>query len=170
MLSRGSVDSGILTRMLARIALLFTAVCCSLFASLTPESAFDALKALQGTWRIEAERGPLKFEMSYGVGSNQSIVTEQFGKELSVFYLKDQKLEMIHFCNRGNQPRLRLAAGSVPGTLRFEMFDITNLSAPDAPHVRTIIYKLVDANTLELEIVWQSGGSERYTLRRIRGE
>jgi hypothetical protein len=168
--SRGSLDSGILSRMFARIALLLTALCCSLFASVTSESAFDALKVLQGTWRIEVEGRPLKFQMSYGVGSNQSIVTEQFGKELSVFYLNGQNLEMIHFCNRGNQPRLRLAGGSVPGVLRFETFDITSLSAPDAPHVRTIIYKLVDANTFELEIVWQPGGSERYTLHRIRGE
>ena len=156
--------------MFARIALLLTALCCCLFASGTSESAFDALKALQGTWRIEAEGRPLNFQMSYGVGSNHSIVTEQFGKELSVFYLNGQNLEMIHFCNRGNQPHLRLADGSVPGVLRFEMFDITNLRAPDAPHVRAIIYRLVDANTFELELVWQPNGSEKYTLRRIRGE
>lgn len=156
--------------MFARIALLLTALCCFLFASITQESAFDALKALQGTWRIEVDGKPMKFQMSYGVGSNQSIVTEQFGKELSVFYMNGQNLEMIHFCNRGNQPHLRLADGSVPGVLRFEMFDIRNLSAPDAPHVRAIIYKLLDANTFELEIVWQPTGSEKYTLHRIRGE
>jgi len=163
-------SSGILSRMFARIALRFTALCCSLFASTTSESAFDALKALQGTWRIEVERKPMKFQMSYALGSNQSIVTEQFGKELSVFYLNGQNLEMIHFCNRGNQPYLRLTDGSVPGVLRFEMFDIRNLGEPDAPHVRAIIYKLLDANTFELEIVWQPSGSEKYTLHRIRGE
>jgi hypothetical protein len=137
---------------------------------MTSESAFDALKALQGEWRIEVEGKPMKFTMSYGVGSNQTIVTEQFGKELSVFYRNGQNLEMIHFCNRGNQPHLRLADGSAPGVLRFEMFDITNLSAPDAPHVRAIIYRLIDANTYELEIVWQPNESEKYTLHRIRGE
>lgn len=74
-------------RMAARIVLLLTAVCCSLVASVTSESAFDVLKALQGTWSIEIEGKPTKFQMSYGVGSNHSIVTGQFGKELSVFYL-----------------------------------------------------------------------------------
>ena len=58
----------------------------------------------------------------------------------------------------------------MPGVLRFETFDTTNLSAPDASHVRAIIYTLADANTIELEIVWQPGGPERYTLHRIRGE
>ena len=112
----------------------------------------------------------MKFQMSYALGSNQSIVTEQFGKELSVFYLNNQNLEMIHFCNRGNQPHLRLAEGSVPGVLLFEMFEIRNLSVPDAPLLRAIIYKLLDANTFELEIVWQPNGSEKYTLHRIGGE
>jgi hypothetical protein len=156
--------------MFASIVLLLTALCWSLFASITSESAFDALKALQGTWRIEVEGKPTKFQMSYALGSNQSIVTEQFGKELSVFYLNGQNLEMIHFCNRGNQPHLRLADGSVPGVLRFEMFAIRNLRAPDTPHVRAIIYKMLDANTFELDIVWQPNESEKYTLHRIRGE
>ena len=157
-------------RMSATIVLPLTVACCSLVASVTSESAFDALKALQGTWSIEVEGKPMKFQMSYGVGSNHSIVTEQFGKELSVFYLNGQNLEMIHFCNRGNQPHLRLADNSVPGVLRFEMFDVRNLSAPKAPDVRAIIYKLLDANTFELEIVWQPNGSEKYTLHRIHGE
>ena len=156
--------------MFARIALPLMALCGFLFASTTSESAFDALKALQGTWRIEAEGKPMKFQMSYGVGSNQSIVTEQFGKELSVFYLNGQNLEMIHFCNRGNQPHLRLADNSVPAVLRFEMFDVRALSAPNAPHVRAIIYKLLDANTFDLEIVWQPNESEKYRLRRIHGQ
>ena len=149
---------------------MLTALCCSLSASVSTESAFNALKALQGTWRIEIDGKPLKFQMSYAVGSNGSIVTEQFGKELSVFYLNGQNLEMIHFCNRGNQPHLRLAEASAPSLLRFEMFDIKNSSTPDAPHVRAIIYKLVDANTVELELVWQPNASEKYTLHRIRGE
>lgn len=111
-------NSGILSRMFGRIALLSTALCCSLSGSVTSEGAFDALKALQGAWRIEEQAKPLTFEMSYAVGSNQSIVTEQFGKELSVFYLNGHDLEMIHFCNRGNQPpaarrRLRIERSTI---------------------------------------------------------
>lgn len=156
--------------MCGRIALVLITLCCSLARSVTSQRAFDALKALQGRWNIEEEGKPLKLEMSYAVGSNQSIVTEQFGKELSVFYLNVQNLEMIHFCNRGNQPHLRLADSSRQGLLRFEMFDIRNLRAPDAPHVTAIVYKLIDANTLDLEIVWYPNGSEKYTLHRIHGE
>lgn len=151
-----------------RASLLLTALCCCLFALATSERGFDVLKSLQGTWRIEQEGKPLNIEMSYGLGSNRSIVTEQFGKELSVFYLNGQNLEMIHFCNRGNQPHLRLQESSAPGVLRFQMFEIRNLSAQDAPHVQEIVYKMVDPDTFDLEIVWQPKESEKYTLHRVR--
>ncbi len=133
------------------------------------ETDFNLLKALQGSWTIEAGGKPLGIEMFYDVGSNQSIVTERFGKELSVFYRNGQSLEMVHFCNAGNQPRLRLKKLSEPGVLDFEMFAITNLSTPDTPHVQKVIYKILDANRVNLEIVWwpNSKGSEKYTLNRI---
>lgn len=108
--------------------------------------------------------------MSYDVGSKQSIVTERFGKELSVFYRNGQSVEMVHFCNVGNQPRLRLKEESGPGVLEFEMFAITNLSTPETPHVQEVIYKILDPNTIKLEIVWwpKTRGSEKYTLTRVR--
>jgi hypothetical protein len=117
-------------------------------------------------------RKPLGIEMSYDVGSKESIVTDRFGKELSVFYENNQSLEMVHFCNAGNQPRLRLKEGRKPGVLAFEMFAITNLSTPETPHVQEIIYKMLDANTIKLEIVWwpKTRGSEKYTLNRIRDD
>jgi hypothetical protein len=136
------------------------------------EAQFDVLKALQGNWKIEAEGKPLAIEMSYDVGSKQSIVTERFGKELSVFYRNGPTVEMVHFCNAGNQPRLRLKETSEPGVLDFEMFAIANLSTPEAPHVQEVIYKILDANTMKLEIVWspKTRGSEKYALNRIRDD
>ena len=74
--------------------------------------------------------------MTYEIGSKGSIVTEQFGKELSVFYRDGQGLLMTHLCNAGNQPRLRLRENGRPGIFEFEMFDITNLQSADADHVR----------------------------------
>jgi len=134
------------------------------------EANFNLLKTLQGSWKIEVEGKPLAIEMTYDLGSKQSIVTERFGKELSVFYRNGQRVEMVHFCNAGNQPRLRLKDPSEPGVLDFEMFAITNLITPETSHVQEVIYKILDANTVKLEIVWwpKAKGSEKYTLDRIR--
>jgi len=133
-------------------------------------AALDAFKGLQGRCAIHSSGKTLAIEMVYDVGSKGSIVTEQFGKELSVFYRDGDSLLMIHFCNAGNQPRLRLKQASAGGRFEFETFDVTNLASPSAPHVQRIIYKMVDEKHVELEIVWKDGeaqNSENYTLVRI---
>jgi hypothetical protein len=134
------------------------------------DAAFGAFKGLQGAWAIQSNGKSLTIEMIYDVGSKESIITEHFGKELSVFYRDGNNLLMTHFCNAGNQPRLRLKANSPVGRYEFEMFDITNLPSPSTAHVQRIIYTFADDKHLELEIVWKNAGtesSEKYTLTRI---
>ena len=133
---------------------------------LTP---FEVFQSLKGTWMIRAGDKALPFNMTYDVGSNGTIVTEQFGKELSVFYRDGDSFVMTHFCNRGNQPRLKLKPGSPPGRYEFDMFDITNLKvAPDA-HVQRIIYEILDSTHMNLEIIWKKDAgeeSEKYALTK----
>ena len=111
------------------------------------DAAFEAFKSLKGRWAIQSGGKTITTLMTYDVGSKDSIVTEQFGKELTVIYRDGKDLLMTHFCNAGNQPRLRLKQSRSPGSLEFEMFDITNAKDPDAAHVQKIIYRLVDDNT-----------------------
>jgi len=87
-----------------------------------------------------------------------------------VFYQDGESLVMTHFCNAGNQPRLRLKQGSAGGRFEFETFDVTNLVGSSAPHVQRMVYKMVNERHVELEIVWKNGkgeSSENYTLVRI---
>jgi hypothetical protein len=141
-----------------------------LLAQHNSERAFATFKSLNGRWAIESNGKTLPIEMRYDVGSKESIVTEQFGKELSVIYVDGENLLMSHFCNAGNQPRLRLKEGGQQGVLEFEMFDITNLKDASSPHVERILYKVIDAKRMTLEIIWKKGHSEeseKYTLSRI---
>jgi hypothetical protein len=134
------------------------------------DAAFEAFKNLKGRWAIQSGGKTITTVMTYDVGSKDSIVTEQFGKELSVIYRDGQDLRMTHFCNAGNQPRLKLKQSRSPGLFEFEVFDITNLKSPNEPHVQKIVYRVVDAKHLELEIVWKKGDSEepeKYALTRI---
>ncbi len=134
------------------------------------DKAFATFKSLQGKWHIESHGKPLPIEMAYDVASNGSVVTERFGKELSVIYRNGEGLLMTHFCNRGTAPRLRLKATTQSGLLEFEMFDITNLPDSHDAHVRRISYRFLDSNTIALEIVWQTGNvqePEKYTLSRF---
>ncbi|MBV9479584.1 MAG: hypothetical protein JO249_02380 [Acidobacteria bacterium] len=148
----------------------FAALSMPLPAQNNSERAFATFKSLNGRWAIESNGKTLPIEMRYEVGSKESIVIEQFGKELSVIYLDGENLLMTHFCNAGNQPRLRLKEGGQPGVLEFEMFDITNLKDASTPHVERIVYKVIDGSRMTLELFWKKGQSEeseRYTLSRI---
>jgi hypothetical protein len=155
---------------LLKIGLLFLTIHSVSVALTSSETAFETFKHLEGKWAIQSEGKTLSIEMTYGVGSKGSIVTEQFGKELSVIYRDGQDLLMTHFCNAGNAPRLRLKDGSQPGLLEFEMFDIANLQTTDAAHVQRIVYRIIDDKKIDLEIVWKKGKaqeSEKYTLAKI---
>ena len=137
------------------------------------DTAFETFKGFEGKWGIRSGQKTLPIEMTYEVGSKGSIVTEQFGKELSVFYRDGQSLLMTHFCNAGNQPRLRLRENTQPGFFEFQMFDITNLQSADADHVERVIYRIIDGKTINLQIVWKNGNSEqseKYTLTRLDSE
>ena len=134
------------------------------------QTPFEVFKSLQGQWSIRAGDKTLPFHMTYDLGSNGSIVTEQFGKELSVFYSDKGNLLMTHFCNRGNQPRLKLRAGSAAKRYEFDMFDITNLKDPSDDHVHKMIYEIPDPQHIRLEIVWKKGDgeeSEKYVLTKL---
>jgi hypothetical protein len=131
---------------------------------------FEAFQSLKGEWTIKMGDRTLPFHMAYDVCSNGSIVTERFGKELSVFYRDGDILLMTHFCNRGNQPRLKLKSGGPAGLFEFEMFDITNLKDASDAHVQKIIYEILDPQHMNLEIIWQKGAareSEKYALARV---
>ena len=100
-----------------KIGLLFLTIHAASASLGRSQTAFETFKSLQGRWAIQSEGKTLSIEMTYEVGSNGSIVTEQFGKELSVIYLDGQNLLMAHFCNAGNAPRLKLRASDQPGLL-----------------------------------------------------
>jgi hypothetical protein len=153
-----------------RIGLLLVLLQAPHAANGNSEAAFDTFKGFQGKWAIQSTGKTLPIEMTYEVGSNGSIVTERFGKELSVIYRDGQSLLMTHFCNGGNQPRLRLKESSRSGLFEFEMFDITNLKDADAAHVGKIIYRVTNDKKIDLEIVWIEGTSEtseKYTFTKI---
>ena len=152
---------------LLKIAVLSLTIYNSAVALDGYETAFDTLKGLQGQWSLRSDGKTLSIQMFYEIGSNGSIVTEQFGKELSVFYRNGRNIEMIHFCNAGNQSRLRLKESGRPDLLIFETFEISNLKNGDAAHVEKIVYTLLAGHRLDLEIVWQDGELERLERYRL---
>ena len=146
---------------------------CLLLPAVAPAgsaTAFNIFKHLQGTWSITSHNKLIATQMTYDTGSRGSIVTEQFGKELSVFARDGSRLIMTHYCSAGNQPRLRLKDGTPPGVFDFVMFDITGLDSPKDPHVQEVIYRMTGPDSMTLSLIWTgegTGAPEDYVLTRI---
>ena len=133
-------------------------------------NAFDFFKSLKGSWSIQSGDRTLSIKMTYDLASKDTVVTEFFGKELSVFYPDGTNMMMTHFCNAGTHPRLKLKQNGTPAFFEFETIDVTNLNLQgDGAHVQGITYKLIEPGKLELKIVWkrrEREDTEEYLLTR----
>lgn len=143
--------------------------------------AFTRLRRLEGSWRgsyawtgARAANGAMT--ATYRVTGNGSALIEDLAIDekpvmTSAYHLDKGDLRMTHYCAAGNQPRLK--AGSIDlakNVIRFDFVDITNLPAPDSPHVHGFMIRLVDADHIELEFTFQGKGKEsveHIALRRI---
>ena len=135
----------------------------------TASSPLDAFKKLQGNWSIQSDGKALNIPMTYQLASRDTIVTEQFGRELSVFALDGAALTMTHYCNVGNQPRLRLKRQTASNVYEFDLYEIVSPEGAPTDHVEKIIYQFSSDGRIDLRIIWRhpSGAeTEHYLLER----
>jgi hypothetical protein len=147
----------------------------------TGTRALNQLKTLAGNWEgtfewtgARSANGAMK--ATYYTTGNGSAVVENLIMEnapvmTSVYHLDGADLRITHFCAAQNQPRLK--AGQIDlakGIIDFDFVDITNLRAPDAPHVRGLEMRLIDPNHLRITFLFQSGDKEsreNIVLKRV---
>lgn len=133
------------------------------------DPAFERLKSLVGTWDVEgADR-----QVTYSLTGNNETVVETFTGEptMSSFYHRDgDDLRLTHYCNAGNQPRMKAVRyDPTEGVLKFEFVDVTNLKAPEAYHTRDLEIRFLSENRIVLEFFGSKNGetsSSPMTLTR----
>ena len=142
---------------------------------------FERLRALAGEWEGSVEWSGARSDKGkmnatyYVTGAGSSVVENLTvnGTPLmtSVYHLDGGDLRMTHFCAAQNQPRLKATRfDDAKGTVEFSLLDITNLSAPGAPHVEGLTIRLVDPEQITLTFTFVSGRElsyERIELRRV---
>jgi hypothetical protein len=129
----------------------------------------DSFKKLQGTWSIQTGGRTLNIQVTYQLASKDTVVTEQFGRELSVFAMDGTTLSMTHYCNIGNQPRLRLKPQNPHNVYEFDLVEVISPTNAPADHVERVIYEFLSDRRIDLRIIWwhPSGEeTEQYLLER----
>jgi hypothetical protein len=156
-------------------------VCISWAEDNSAATAFGSLKALVGDWAgtlewTGARTGTGSMNAAYYLTGNGSALVENLIVDgatvmTSVYHLDGTDIRMTHYCGAQNQPRLKAERiDSAHGALDFGFVDITNLRAPDAPHVRGLELRLIDSNHITVTFLFLSGDKasrERIALTRI---
>jgi hypothetical protein len=115
--------------------------------------ALASFKKLQGTWSIQTGGKTLNIQVTYQLASKDTIVTEQFGRELSVFATDGTALTMTHYCNTGNQPHLRLKPQNPHNVYEFDLVEVISPTNTPADHVERAIYQFIIDNNINLKII-----------------
>ncbi len=142
----------------------------------TSES-FDQIKTLVGKWEgtatwSGARTGEQKMDAEYSLTGRGSAVVENLmidGETFmtSVYHKDGDSLRMTHFCGAGNQPRLIASSSQDDRTLSFKLADITNLAAPDAPHVTALDLAIQSPDALELTFTFVAKGQTSTELIKL---
>ena len=116
---------------------------------------FDRLTKLVGRWSMGGRPGAVTtYRLADG---GRSLIQDEAG-QLTVFNLKSDDLTLIHYCARGNQPRMRLQTLD-DRRMTFSMYDITNLKHPKDYH--TIGVELVFVSDDRVDLIYRGTSDGR---------
>ena len=114
--------------------------------------AFDRLKGLVGDWQAETPMG--KIHLKYELISGGNVLLERLDAPsvhdkpmITAYYVEDDKLELTHYCQLGNQPHMvarQINLGT--GEIDFDFAGAANLASADAQHMHSAKVRLIDAD------------------------
>jgi hypothetical protein len=134
------------------------------FAKTIPE--FERMKSLVGEWRGTSMNGK-PATVTYTLVSDNSALMERLvmvgeSEMVTMYHPDGDHLMMTHYCSAHNQPRMRSQTVAVASkNITFDFVDVTNLSAPDAGHMRKLVVTFGDKDHFTQEWTWREKGKEK---------
>lgn len=160
------------------IAVLFALVLPPVVSRAAEKSnpGWEKMKSLVGEWEGVYE-GKTGGRVSYKLVSNGTALMEVISSanepEMVTMYTPDgSRLLMTHYCSEGNQPRMRADASAADGKqISFSFVDVSNLSGPDAGHMRHLDVLFKDADHFSQRWTYRASGKDQtstfdYTRKR----
>ena len=128
-------------------------------------AAFEKLKSLIGLWDESpwSDEGGGRRVVQYRLTGDGTSLIEEFTGDpamTTVYHMDGNELRMTHFCNAGNQPRMKATFWDGGDSIQFEFVDVTNLSSPEAYHTRTLRVEFIDEDHVDLHFVGLKQGRD----------
>ena len=164
--------------------LLATAMC--LNAGEPPKSKpgspeFERMKTLVGTWsgKTDMGQGPVDITIQYRLLAAGSVVEERClqgtpNEMVTMYYDKDGKLALTHYCMMGNRPAMALKASDA-NSLTFD-FDgsCCTIDPKKESHMHALTLRFDDADTITTSCKAIMDGKEMpdhpTTLKRAKSD
>jgi hypothetical protein len=147
------------------------------------EGSFATLKALAGEWEgvvdiAEMPEMKPRMHVSIRVTSRGNVVVHefqeagtlldptQFDHPVTMFYVDEDQLNLVHYCDAGNRPRMIGTRSEDGKTFDFELVEI---GGDPTYHMHHIVFNVIDADHHTEEFTFMMGDKPmhaRFDLRR----
>ena len=147
----------------------------------TGSPEFERLKSLIGTWtgKTDMGQGPIDMTVQYRLLAAGSVLEERVfpgtpNEMVTMFYDKDGKLALTHYCMLGNRPAMSLKSSDA-NSLTFD-FDgsCCTIDAKKESHMHAMTIRFDDANTVTSSCKAIMDGKEMpdhpVTMKRVKSE
>ena len=133
-------------------------------ASSDAQKSFTQLKSLAGTWKGPISVDPPQPDMKEGtIGQISLRVTSRgnavvhemqeagtpldatkYDHPVTMFYLDNNRLTLIHYCDAGNRPRMVARTSPDGKTIEFDFLDVSG--STQYGHMQHAVFTTIDAN------------------------
>lgn len=144
-----------------------------------PASAeFERMKSMIGTWTGKADlgQGPVDMTVQYRLLAGGSVLEERSfpgtpTEMVTMYYDRDGKLALTHYCLFGNQPGMVLKSADAK-TIRFDFDKSCGINPAKETHMHALTLTFNDANTVTTTCKAIMDGKEMedhaVTLKRVK--
>jgi hypothetical protein len=171
------------TKMTSVCATLLLATAVVLHASEPPKPKpaspeFERMKTLVGTWKgtVDMGQGPVEMTSQYRLLAGGSVLEEKCfagtpNEMTTMFYDKDGKLALTHYCMFGNRPSMLFKSADAK-TIRFDFDKSCGINPKKESHMHALSIRFDDADTITASCKAIMDGKEMEekptTLKRVK--
>jgi len=115
---------------------------------------FERMKTLIGTWKGKTDigQGPVDLTVQYRLLAGGSVLEERVfagtpNEMMTMYYDRDGKLAMTHYCMMGNRPGMLLKSADAQ-TLKFDFDKTCGIDPRKESHMHGLTIRFDDAETI----------------------
>jgi hypothetical protein len=172
------------TNLLTFCATLLLAVSTCLNAEENPATKkptspeFERLKTLVGTWKgiSDIGQGPMEMTVQYRLLAGGTVLEERClvgtpNEMITMYYEKDGKLALTHYCMMGNRPGMLLKSSDA-NTMKFDFDKTCGIDVTKETHMNALTLMFNDTDTITVSCKAIIEGKEApehpTTLKRVK--